>query len=153
MYKEPDGTLGDGAELVLLKLEYLRTRTDRSLFALLDALQGSVVLVPCTASAASENDKRPSGGSVRDGSETRLRPEFVTAPNGKRWFPIFSQRNQIPDSANGRYSFIKMYVSQCVELARSAKNLEGLVLDAFTKPVLLPFRVLDAASKLSASPD
>lgn len=142
MEKATSEPLGDGTSLVILKLEYLKTHSNENLFALLNALRNSIVLVPCVAAVTSEDEKRLIRGEELTEDAVHLRPEFVTAPNGKRWFPIFSQERQIPDSAAKRYTIIRMEVPQCIELAYSAKSLEGLVLDAFTKPLLLPFSVL-----------
>ncbi len=129
-YVSPEA-LADGTALLVLKMKYLQTRDKRELFPLLNCLRDSWVFVP--------GDVMDSDGS----DIIRMRPEFLTSRDGKRWLPIFSQAEQLPEEYRRRYSILRMDVPQCLEMAHAASDLSGIVLDAFTSPVTLPFEAAD----------
>lgn len=144
--------LEDGTALLILKTKYLQTGQERELYPFLNCLRDSEVYVPVNVLLSDEDGRRVSEGHTdellrRDGA-IRMRPEFLTSGDGKRWLPIFSQSRQLPDGYRERLSVVKLDILQCLRMAHAAKDLSGLVLDAFTKPAVLPFQVADLLPRI-----
>ncbi len=139
--------LADGTTLLILKLKYLQTGHDRELYPFLSCLRDSTVCVPVKVQFSADDEMRVrsarEGEVVQNKDDVRMRPEYLTSSNGKRWFPVFSQPGQLPEQYMAQFSIVRLDVLQCLRMAHAASKLEGLVLDAFTRPAVLPFSVAD----------
>ena len=61
---------------------------------------------------------------------------------------IFSQKEQIPEAYGAHFSLISLPALQCLSMAHGMEGVIGLVLDAFTQPLMLPFQVADLLPEL-----
>ncbi|MCI8496996.1 MAG: SseB family protein [Clostridiales bacterium] len=144
--------LENGEVLVRLKWEFLKARSREALFPLLCCLRDSVVHVPMNAILSEEDQKRiagmKSGGHWQNNEEIGLKPDILKAPDGKLWFPVFSRVKEIPEHYKNHFSIIPMKAVECVRIAHTVQDVEGIVLDAFSDTVSLPFQMADIMEQL-----
>lgn len=79
------------------------------------------------------------GDTWSNQDEIRLRLDIILSPDQKRWFPIFTQKEQIPEGDARAFSILNVPALRCLEPASSMEGIEGFILDAFTAPLTLPF--------------
>ncbi len=107
-------SLKSGAVLIILKEKFINDKNEETLYPLLHCLHDSSVLV-------SETD--------------------ILTRNGKKYLPVFSNKEEIPADYNKKtrnLSFLK-----CIETAMGNKDIYAIVLDPFTKPLILPGDILE----------
>ncbi len=108
--------LESGAVLLILKERFLDDKKEETLYPLLHCLHDSDVLV-------SKSD--------------------ILKNNGKQYLPVFSNKEEIPVDYGHRFSTVVSPFLQCIEMAMDNKQLYGIVLDPFTKPMVLPKDILE----------
>lgn len=121
--------LEDGKVLNKLKKMFLATRTKDALTPLLACLRDAVVLVP------RESD------TIKQGEDL--------------YFPMFSIESELPDEA-ADFTMNRVTVVSCIQRTLSRPELTGLVLDPFTKPLIivpeLADIILDLPSLMESGP-
>lgn len=146
--------LENGNVLRQLKQDLMENRTREDFISLLGCLRDSIVWVPVSAQISTRDQdsltKAKAGDIWTSQDEIRFRPDILLSPDQKRWFPIFSQKEQIPEEYVRSFSVIRLPALRCLNMAHNAEDIEGLVLDAFTIPLELPFGVADIMSKLES---
>ncbi|WP_295631810.1 SseB family protein, partial [uncultured Intestinimonas sp.] len=95
-------TLENGKVLCYLKLRFLEDIGDeQAMAALLSCLRDSNVWVPCQVRMEAEDLEQfqaaKAGEIITTQEETRLVPDILRAKDGALYFPMFSQREQIPE--------------------------------------------------------
>lgn len=129
----------NGKVLLALKNQAIKDASEEKLISMLSCLRDSVVHAPFSPVKGTPNSK---GGGVR------MRPEVLRHPNGTVYFPVFSQPAQVPEEYKIRFSILPVSALQCLEMAHAMKDVQGLVLDAFTEPFVIPFSVADLMPEL-----
>ena len=71
-------------------------------------------------------------------------PDVLTDPAGGRFLPVFSQLLQLPADYAEHFTVTPMKAMDCLALAHQTEGVLGLVLDAFTEQVSMPFEIADA---------
>ncbi len=150
-YINPEA-LRDGVVLFRLKQEFLKKQSRENLFPLLCCLRDSVVQVPMNVILGEEDQeslkKMKPGELWKSGEDIRMKPDILKAPDGKLWFPVFSQEKQIPESYKKNFSIVPMEMLHCIEMAHHTRDVEGLIVDAFSDAVSLPFQLADIIKEL-----
>lgn len=146
-------TLENGKVLCYLKLRFLEDIGDeQAMAALLSCLRDSNVWVPCQVRMEAEDLEQfqaaKAGEVITTQEETRLAPDILRAKDGALYFPMFSQREQIPEEYGAHFSLLSIPALRCLSMAHAAEDVEGLVLDAFTRPLMLPFQIADTLPEL-----
>ncbi|MBQ8973387.1 MAG: SseB family protein [Clostridia bacterium] len=118
-------SLRDGSVLLFSKERYITDPTSHNLVMVLMCLKDSWVHLP----------------QGNEGAQASL----VVGPSGGRYFPIFSQPAQAEEQP---VALREAPYVQCVRWAHECDCIEGLVLDPFTKPMVLPFPFADAAANI-----
>ncbi len=139
-------TLESGKVLLYLKREFLSNRSKETLFPLLSCLRDSDVIVPVNVTVSDSDMKKflnsKEGDIVTTSDEIRCKPDILK--NGdKFFFPMFSNKEQIPKEYGRNFSSIVLSVMQCIKMAKSYEHVCGLVLDAFTEPLVLEYDIAD----------
>ncbi len=124
--------LADGKVLLYLKNRFRSNTIRENVIPMLGCLRDSVVFVPLKESPRGTLPGR------------RPQPDLLAAPDGGRFLPVFSQREQIPPDYAESFVIAPMNAMDCLSLAHAEENVLGLVLDAFTEQVILPFEIADA---------
>lgn len=142
-------TLENGKVLCYLKLRFLEDIGDeQAMTAFLTCLRDSNVWVPCRIGMEAEDleqfQKAKTGEMITTQNETRLEPDILQTKVGELYFPIFSQREQIPEEYGAHFSLLSMPALRCLSMAHAIQDVEGLVLDAFTRPLMIPFQIADS---------
>lgn len=145
-----------GAEKVLLHLKhnFLANRSKETLFPLLSFLRDSNVIVPVNIIMSDADlekfSKFEKGETVTTSDAIRCKPDILK--NGdKFFFPMFSNKEQIPREYEINFSTIELSVLQCIEMAKSYDHVCGVVLDAFTEPLVLEYDIADLISKFESN--
>lgn len=139
-------TLKSGRELLYLKHEFLSNRCKETLFQLLSCLRDSNVIVPVNITM-SDFDKEQfinarQGDVLTTSDDIRCKPDILK--NGDNFFfPMFSNEEQIPEEYDNNFSKVILPVLQCISMAKSYENVCGIVIDAFTEPLVLGYEIAD----------
>lgn len=132
--------LEDGKLLLYLKRRFLQLQTRDALLPVLNCLRDSIVIVPIQITLSPEDHEKlmAADGSmpVKFSQKTPFKPDILQN-DGRSYFPIFSNPAQLPPEYAEQFSTIELPVLQCIEMANRIGNLDGLVLDAFTEPMLI----------------
>ena len=62
---------------------------------------------------------------------------------GLRFFPMFSQVAQMPEEYRQQRNVILIPTEEALNMAHQVENLDGIVLDAFSQSVAMPFATCD----------
>ncbi|MDD4690608.1 MAG: SseB family protein [Eubacteriales bacterium] len=109
-------------------------------------MRDSQIIVPMNVMMSKVDEEMFMNVKVADEVSThdniRLKPDILQ--NGENFFfPIFSSAEQIPEDYGSHFSAINLSVLQCIEMAKSYEKVCGLVLDAFTEPMVLEYAIAD----------
>ncbi len=145
--------LKSGKLLLHLKNEFLKNRCKETLCPLLNCLRDSIVVVPVrmmvSKTDAEKLKNRKEGEAVKLSDSMRCKPVMIR--NGEKlFFPIFSNLEQIPKENREKITMMRLSVLQCLDAAKKHKDVEGLVLDAFTDSVVLEYSVADLIPKFES---
>lgn len=146
--------LEDGKVLVYFKHKYLEESTEDNIYPLLACLRDSQVLVPMNVTMSEEDEAMFKNADVGDllqsKDDIRLIPDILQSDD-KYYFPMFSNKEQMPEDYANHFSIITLPVVQCIEMAKNIDNLNGLVIDAFTDPMVIKFDLADVILKMESS--
>ena len=148
MEKINPSILEDGNILLNFKSQFLEKQDAQSLSALMAILRDSVIIIPATL-VFSEKDKdkfinSKAGDTLTGEGDIHIKPDILKGPDDKMYFPVFSQKEQIPEEYIKDFSTVRVPAVHAVEMAHGFEGVCGLVLDAFTNAVLLPFELADS---------
>lgn len=146
-------TLENGKVLRYLKMRFLEDIGDQgAMMALLSCLRDSRVWVPFQVHMAQEDVEQFKRSSVGDvvttREEVRLKPDTLRDRTGALYFPIFSQKEQIPQEYGAQFSLVSVPALQALAMAHGLEGVVGLVLDGFTEPLPLPLQTADLMAQL-----
>ena len=143
---ELEKELENGDVLVALKSRFAEEKNQENLIALLKCMKDSKVIVPMRIEMSEEDAARienaTDGEEIETRDEIKMVPEILQAKE-KRFFPMFSQICQIPKEFGTSHNLMSMPTSEALDMAHQIENLDGIVLDAFSKSVAMPFVTAD----------
>lgn len=143
---ELEKELENGDVLVALKSRFAEEKNQENLIALLKCMKDSKVIVPMRIEMSEEDASRienaTDGEEIETSDEIKMVPEILQAKE-KRFFPMFSQIGQIPKEFGTSHNLMSMPTSEALDMAHQIENLDGIVLDAFSKSVAMPFVTAD----------
>ena len=143
---ELEKELENGDVLVALKSRFAEEKNQENLIALLKCMKDSKVIVPMRIEMSEEDAARienaTGGEEIETRDEIKMVPEILQAKE-KRFFPMFSQIGQIPKEFGTSHNLMSMPTSEALDMAHQIENLDGIVLDAFSKSVAMPFVTAD----------
>lgn len=146
----------EGKMLEAAVTKFTAESTMENLIEILDILEDSCVWIPCIAkmseadqakikSLISEKKDNPEdliGITFVTHDETRFAPDILES-GGKFFFPVFSSEEAMGEYGNN-FSKIQMSIKEAIILARNNdKNVEGIVLNAFSEPFILDKKIWD----------
>lgn len=139
--------LENGNVLLNLKKQFLEKRDAQSLSAVLAVLRDSIIIIPATL-VFSDVDKdkfinSSSGDEIKNEGDIHIKPDILKGPDDAMYFPIFSQKEQIPDDYLKDFSTVRVPALHAIEMAHGFDGVCGLVLDAFTDALVLPYELAD----------
>lgn len=145
--------LKNGNVLLLLKQRFIENRSVETIFPLLCCLRDSQVIVPVNVTMSKEDEEMflhaQKGDTVTTSGNIRMKPDILQ--NGDAFFfPMFSNAEQMPEDYAAKFSNINMSVLQCIKMAKTYDKVIGLVLDAFTDPVVLEYQLADIIPRLES---
>lgn len=147
-------SLESGNVLLYLKQKFFDDSSSENIGPLLACLRDSVMLVPASIAVSKEDmeafTNAKAGDNVETGSDMHIEPDILEN-GGKKYFPVFSNREQLPEDYVKDFSVIRIPMTQCIEIAKSYMGLDGFVLDAFTAPMTISFELADIIAKLPPS--
>lgn len=91
--------------------------------------------------------------NVKEGDVISLNNNVIATPdllkNGNDLFyPIFSNLEEIPNNYKEKFSWIEKPIDDCLNFLKKNTECTGLVLDAFSKPVVIADKLLGALNNL-----
>lgn len=146
-------TLESGKVLLYLKHKFLEDQTEQALLSVLGCLRDSQVIVPVSMTMSEEDKEKllsaKKGDKFSASDEIRLKPDILQ--RGEQFFfPMFSNKEEMPQKYAANFSTINMSVLQCIQMAKTYEQVTGLVLDAFTDPLVLNYSLADLISELES---
>lgn len=144
-------TYEGGEFLKGLKFRFLNDRSEENMFGVFTCLRDSILIVPATAKFSDADAEilsnvKEEGDVVTTKDDIRLKPDILKKDD-KNYFPIFSNADEMPDWYASKVSTIEMTMPQVVEMAKNWGGLDGIVLDGFTMPMVIPFGIADIILK------
>ncbi|MGI6177467.1 MAG: D-alanyl-D-alanine carboxypeptidase family protein [Eubacterium sp.] len=125
--KATDRLLEGGKTLVYLKRRFQSKKTREQLEWLEACLHDSVLIVPVL----------PVSG----------KPDFLEDDEGKRYLPVFSQEEQMPEDYASEFDLKNMTFEECYKLAKSFPDVVAIELDGFTEPFTISFDMAEVILK------
>ena len=152
-------TLEDGKVLKVLVDNFLNNRNEKTLLPFLSCLRDSIVWVPVTP-YFSERDEEQLLSHLEVGYEfktedpIRMKPDILEAPDGDKWFPIFSSEDEVVGEYKDlHFSYVPIRTLDCLNMAHNYESdgVKGIVLDAFTRGLNIPFEISDIMRNLPSN--
>lgn len=112
--------LEDGKILVNFKKNFIGNKKPENLYAVLNCLRDSTLIVPITPM-----------------NKDKFKPDIMRVMNGDLYLPIFSQEAQIPVDYKKLFTFLPLPMEKCIEIMNSIEGLKGLVLDPYTEGMFI----------------
>ncbi len=141
--------LKDGKILNELIQRFINDPKGEALFSILYCLIDSDVQVPMNA-IMSEEDKDSfknckAGDEISLKNELRLKPDLLkNESTNKLYFPIFSTIKDATEEYSKNFSWINMNIDTCVNFVDNNKDCSGLILNAFTTPIIIEGEIYKA---------
>ena len=133
--------LEDGGLLRHLKHDFLTRRNHQTLMPVLACLRDSEVIVPVQAVVSDADQARilnaAKGESVDTVDPVSFKPDLLQSEDGI-FLPVFSNANQIDPEYAKNFSLLTVSAVDCIRSLLEMKNVNGLVIDAFTEAMLVP---------------
>ena len=90
------------------------------------------------------------GDIISNENEIRLIPDILQNEDGY-FFPVFSNCEQMGEKYGSNFSHIEKHFFEAISLAIAQENVSGIVLDAFTKPLVINKELYDFIGKLPSN--
>lgn len=148
--------LADGRIFNEYKEKLISDPSDKNLYNVLGLLRDSRVFLPMVT-ILSDADKARLAEAEKNGEQfepkdpLEFAPDTVTTKDGGRFIPAFSQTLQIPNDYYETVQFMPIPVVKLVALAHKQEGTAGIVIDPFTKPLNLPFKMADIIPTIPSS--
>lgn len=144
--------LADGNVLISMKRRVLSDYSNENMVSFLICLRDSTVYVPLNMKMSSRDEEKfknaKEGDEVECEDEVHLSPDIFKTDDDSKFFPIFSQREQIPQEYAKSFSIMPFSVTECLQMAHSIDGVSGVVVDPLSEAVPLPFDVADIIEKM-----
>ncbi len=147
-YADP-AMLEDGKILAALKDAFLKVKSNEAMYLFMNCLRDSVVFVPMHALLSEKDIERMKKGDTAPEGSMLFRPDILPHPSGLKFFPMFTQREQIPQPyIDSGITVLPMSVIRAVRLAEEL-TADSIVIDPYTQPCAIP---MEAALKIETLP-
>lgn len=103
----------------------------------LDALLTSVMLVPMAPVPNDNSDKK----------NVQFRPGLVTNQDGEKFFPVFSEKTQIPEDYGKNFSMVAIPFPSCCDLATKIPECGKIIVNPFTKQFIVNSNIANAIAQ------
>ena len=131
----------DGSILRRLKHIFLTEQNRQTLMPVLACLRDSELIVPVQITVSMEDAERirsaESGEPTGTNDEAAFTPDLLQNDEGT-FLPVFSAPQQIAPVYAQNFSLMRLTAVQCIHMLLAMEEATGLVLDAFTEPMLIP---------------
>lgn len=132
---------------------FMKDPKGETLFPVLLCLVDSDLQVPMNMVLSDEDMNKLE--NIKEGeefsldNELRMKPDWLKDPEtNKLYFPIFSTIEEAGKDYIDHFSWINMDIDTCINMADDNKDCSGLVLNAFSTPIVIEDTILDALKDL-----
>lgn len=158
--------LSDGSYLKRAVGIFNRNRTQLNMFKLFRILRDSLVWVPCNAILGNADQKAfeefVKNAEINGGVESlagkqitsqdiiRMEPDILK--NGEEFFfPVFTAAEEMGEYGD-HFSKVQRHFLETIRLARNnEKNISGIVINAFSQPLVVPAEFFEMISSMESS--
>lgn len=141
----------DGTLIAEMRNRFISEPSAENLSALLYCLKDATVFVSMAVELTDfDTDKLSEGNgaeNVECTSDVKMKPDIMKDAEGKMYFPVFTEKRMMPEDYSNGYTSVNIPFVECLDMAHEIGNLEGLVIDPFSLPVVLPFELADVVHK------
>ncbi len=135
--------LKNGKVLTELIRRFHEEKSEANLLAVLSCLRDSQVLLPLRAGRAQAKPVQLRFGQApKKDTEEELQPDVLATEDGKRFLPIFSQVEQMPEDYATEYPTIRLPMLECIRMAEEWAELDGIIVNPYTQIVAIEKDVL-----------
>ncbi|MBR2133012.1 MAG: SseB family protein [Oscillospiraceae bacterium] len=137
--------LANGKVLRAFVSRFEKDRNEQNFLNVLVCLRDSYVWIPYHAEKKQQEKsskkkiwffRRKKQETEKSGDDVRLVPDTLTS-GGVLVMPVFSSEDQMGDVYKGRAKTVRVHFLEAMAIAMVHKEIEALVLDAFTRPFML----------------
>lgn len=146
-------TLKNGKVLNELIQMFIKEPKGESLYPVLLCLIDSDLQVPMNLVLSDEDMAKLQdvkiGEELSFDNDLRMRPDWLQSPETKKlYFPIFSTIEEAGKDYSENFSWINMDIDTCINFADDNKECSGLILNAFTTPIIIEGAILDTLKEI-----
>lgn len=146
-------TLKNGKVLNELIQMFIKDPKGETLYPVFLCLIDSDLQVPMNLIISDEDAKKLKNQKVGDevtfDNDLRMRPDWLQSPETKKlYFPIFSTIEEAGKDYSDNFSWINMDIDTCINFADDNKDCSGLILNAFTTPIVIEGAILDSLKEI-----
>lgn len=132
---------------------FMKDPKGETLFPVLLCLVDSDLQVPMNLILSDEDmDKLQNvevGEELSLDNDLRMRPDWLQNPEtNKLYFPIFSTIEEAGKEYSDHFSWINMDIDTCINMADDNKECSGLILNAFSTPIVIEDAILDTLKEI-----
>ncbi|MBR2895712.1 MAG: SseB family protein [Oscillospiraceae bacterium] len=137
--------LANGKVLRAFVSRFEKDRNEQNFLNVLVCLRDSYVWIPYHAEAKPQEKRgkkkrwffgKKNQDELKSGDDVRLVPDTLPS-GGVLVMPVFSSEDQMGDVYKGRTKTVRVHFLEAMAIAMVHKTIEGIVLDAFTRPFML----------------
>lgn len=146
-------TLKNGKVLNELIQMFIKEPKGETLYPVLLCLIDSDLQVPMNLVLSDEDMAKLQdveiGEELSFDNDLRMRPDWLQSPETKKlYFPIFSTIEEAGKDYSENFSWINMDIDTCINFADDNKECSGLILNAFTTPIIIEGAILDTLKEI-----
>ena len=135
-------------ELNILIDRFLKEPTGNNLYSLFTSILHSGLQVPMNMIISDEDAETmknsKTGDEIQLKQDLRFKPDWLKNPsNEKLYFPIFSSVEEATENYSKNFSWLELDIKSCLEFVNEKKDCSGLILNAFSKPIVIEGELLD----------
>ena len=117
----------------------------------LRCLRDSTVIVPLNVKLSDEDIEKIKNSNgryfVSISNDINIAADIIESNDGDKYFPVFSQKAQIPIKYGKNFNLLPIEFTTVIELAKT-HDVKGIVVDPFTENFIVPSDIYDAVKEL-----
>lgn len=120
---------------------------------ILSFLQNTTVWVPCSAKYSDRDVQKflsaKKGDVITTEDEMRMKPDILKNEAGNLYFPVFSTKDEAPESYAKNFSWMNMSFVQCCNLVKSHAETDEIIINAYSNSLVIKKELIDIVLKQS----
>ena len=122
---------------------------------ILSYLKTCTIWVPCTANYSERDVQKflngKKGDVITTEDEMRMKPDILKNESGNFYFPVFSTKDEAPESYSNNFSWMNLPFVQCCNLVKNHADTNEIIINAYSNSLIIKQELIDIVMKDSQS--